>query len=163
MWIKRNLLLLAATIFLFSCTKSPNPGTPQRTLADYVALSFSIKSFTEKEKLEKLSSGAVHESLEKMNEEQFKEQFASSDRTFVALKIKDERKLGEDRYSITYEITYRSNAAPQSGSDPVAADGFQGTVTNKKHAVFTKKDDQWLISEVQNLKTFIESKNEMNL
>lgn len=161
MWIKRNVLLLLATVFIFSCTKGPNQGTPQRTLADYVSLSFAIKSFSEKGKLEKMTTGPVHESLEKMSELQFHEQYSSSDRSFVSLKVKDERKLAEDRYSITYEITYRSKSGTPTGSDPVAAASFQGLVTNKKHAVFVKKDDQWLISDVQNLKTFIESQNEM--
>lgn len=148
---------LIILIFLVGCTKTTQES-PQKVLTTYVSSSFAINSISDKNKLIGLTTGEVREALEKLDEDSFKNYFIDSKKEFLSLKIKDERKLSDVRYSITYEITYISKS-----SLPSALGGGQTTdkVTNKKHALFTNQAGRWFISEVKNLKTFIEHQNEL--
>lgn len=155
-WINKAVHVLAFTFslgfFLFGCTSSKQAlDGPQQTLAQYVQKSFSLRSFSDRDELINLTTDEVKEVLEGMDEASFKEYFVASQRSFVSLKIKDERKLNEDKISVTYELTYKTDK-----------NGVKDTITNKKHAIFLRKDGHWLISKVTNLKTFIEHHNEIS-
>lgn len=124
---------------------------PQKTLSDYVSRSFAMKDFADRTRLLELTTGEVKETLEKLDEAAFKNYFVDSRREFLSLKIRDERQVDTDHYSITYELAYVTKR-----------DENVDRVTNKKHAVFLNQDGKWRISTVQNLKTFIEHQNEMS-
>lgn len=140
------------TSLLAGCNiRKPSLNSPQAVLSEYVTLSMSMKSLSEKVKLLKLTSGDARKMLENLDEEKFRAFFLDTRREFVSLKIRDERDLAPTRHTITYEITYKSHSP---NSDDL--------ITLKKHAVLDRIDGSWLISEVQNLKTNIEHENALS-
>jgi hypothetical protein len=151
----RSLVALGIILLglISGCSKTTNKNSPQSTLSEYVARTFAIKSSSDKLQLTELTTGQVRELLEKVTDDEFKNNFLEHKKQFVSLKIRDERKVGDDKYSITYELTYKEGSTPDSS----------GTVTTKKHALFHKEGDRWLIAEVRNIKTFIEHQNEMSI
>ncbi|MEW6055867.1 MAG: hypothetical protein AB1540_04560 [Bdellovibrionota bacterium] len=149
----RNALAVLILVGAIGCsTKSQMKDSPQKTLSDYVSRSFAIKNPEEKRTLLEFTTGKVKSTLEKLDDGSFKAHFIDKKREFISLKVKDERALGEGKFSVTYELTYLTKSSES-----------ENKITNKKHAVFVKEDGKWLISEVQNLKTFIEHENEMSL
>lgn len=148
MCAKRVVFLAVCLAFGFGCVGNGGKDSPSSVLADYVSQGFSVKSVGDKTRLMNFATGEVRESLASLNETSFKEKFVDAKRTFVSLKIKDERKVTTDQHSITYELTY---TLPSSEK-----------VTVKKHALFVKENNKWLISQVRNIKTFIEHQNELS-
>ncbi len=137
-----------------ACTGGHKLKEPRDTLAEYVSRSMAIKAPEDRTKLNDLVTGQAAQSLAQMTAGQFQEHFIDTSRVFLALKVRDERPIGQSKYSVTYELSYKSKTA--SGSEDL--------VTLKKHATLEKSSDgRWLISEVQNLKTNIEHQNEMAL
>lgn len=150
MWLK-GLCILVSVFMLVSCTKKQTSGTPQAVLTDYIQKSFNIKNTADKTNLIKMTVGEVKNILENLSDEEFARTFINVKKEFISLKIRDERRLSDERHSITYEITYLKHIQDSDNK-----------VTIKKHAVFEKKDGTWLIAEVKNLKTFIEHQNELS-
>lgn len=157
MWIKGVYLIFIMT--LISCTNkmASQPNSPQHTLSEYVSRSFGVTAQIDKNKLLELTTGEVKKAIESLSDAQFRSNFLESKREFKSLKIKDERKVSDSEYSITYEISF-SKSSPGIDTKEVAID----LITNKKNAIFVKAGDHWLISEVKNLKTYIEHQNEMS-
>ncbi len=146
-----GLLMLA---MLIGCTGSNKLKEPRDTLAEYVSRSMVIKVAEDRDKLADLVTGQAKDSLSKMTPEQFQEHFIDTTRVFLGLKVRDERPINENKYSVTYELSYKSKTST----------GSEDLVTLKKHALLEKSTDgRWLISEVQNLKTNIEHQNEITL
>ncbi len=146
-----------AVILFGACTGSKlQNGAPKDVLTEYVSRSFAVKSLADKVKLVELTTGEVKKVLEEMKDESFQQYFVAQKKEFISLKVKDERSLSDNTYSITYELTFKQQS--------LAFDGqlSQDLITNKKHAVFVKNDGHWIISEVKNLKTDIEHQNEMS-
>lgn len=154
--MSRKKLGLGFVIILLSvfsaCTKSQKAGSPVAILGDYVTKSFAVKSVQDKPKLMELTTGKVHEILEKMDDSSFNKNFIDEKKEFLSLKIKDERTLADNRYSVTYELSYMDKTGNSTAK-----------VTTKKHAIFAQPEGHWLIDEVQTLKTLIENQNEMSL
>ena len=157
--MSRNIfvfLLLAA--LMSGCTKSSQKlDAPEKVLSEYVARSFAMKSLDDRDKLAQLSTGQVKGELQKLDTATLQRYFVNSKKTFVSLKIRDERKLSPDRVSITYELTYM-NDIPKTSNFPESRD----KVTNRKHAIFVRENGGWLISEVRNEKTYIEHQNALS-
>lgn len=148
----RKIILIVSLTVVAACSKGGAKNSPQTTLSEYISRTFAAKSAADRSRLLELTSGEARAMLESLSEAEFSESFVGHKREFLSLKIRDERKLGEDRFSITYELAYNDTAAESKGK-----------VTNKKHALFTKQGETWLISEVRNIKTFIEHQNEMSI
>lgn len=148
----RKLSLLAIIVVAAGCSKSVDKASPQGTLSDYVSRSFGAKSAGDKSRLIELTTGQVRDALQELDEAAFKASFIDTKKEFVSLKIRDERKLEENKYSITYELTYTH-----------ASGDSKDKITNKKHAIFVNDGGKWLITEVRNLKTFIEHQSEMSI
>jgi len=155
MFIKMKLLtcfgILASLMLLGSCTNAKKQ-TPQETLSEYVSRSFGVATQNDKAKLAELATGQVKAALDSLNDEEFKKNFVDTKRELVALKIKDERKLADGRYSITYEIAYINKSSENKDK-----------LTSKKHAIFVNENGKWLVSEVQNLKTVMEHQTELEV
>jgi hypothetical protein len=149
--LRKSWVAVVGMVVIAGCTGKVGKDTAQATLSEYIARSFALKSFEDRKKLEELTTGEVKTALDKMTEQEFKHTFQDEKRDFISMKIRDERKLAEDRFSITYELTY--NNKTQTSQDQV---------TNKKHALMVNEGGKWLISEVRNLKTFIEHQNELS-
>lgn len=151
----RNLfILLAAVMTLGGCSKNDRMQAPRDTIAEYVSRAMAIKTPEDKNKLAELVAGKAAVALKEMNDEQFKEYFIDTSRTFLGLKLRDERAVSETKHSITYELSYKSKSPG----------GSEDLITLKKHASLEKSEGgRWLITEVQNLKTNIEHQNEFAL
>lgn len=149
--MSRKIWSCLLAVVVFGCTQNTQKDSPQKTLSEYVARSFAIKSLEDKAKLLELTTGEVKTTLEKLDENSFRHYFIDGKKQFIALKVRDERKLDAERYSITYELTYVNDSSESKDK-----------VTNKKHALFVSQNGKWVISEVRNLKTFIEHQNEMS-
>lgn len=144
--------VVLSIVFVAGCFKfGTDKESPQGTLSEYISRSFAIKAVEEKARLIELTSGEVRGVLESMAPDAFKRYFIDSKREFVSMKIKDERKLAENRYSITYELSYINTSSESKDQ-----------VTNKKHAIIILDGSHWRIDEVRNLKTFIEHQNEIS-
>lgn len=152
----KKLLLLFTVFVVAGCNGTSKDSTPQKILSEYVSRSFAVKGTPDKSKLLELTTGEVRKTIDSMDEQSFKNNFLEKNREFIGLKVRDERKLSEEKYSITYELTYQTKANVVDGTPS------NDTVTNKKHAIFEKKEGKWLISEVKNLKTMIEHQNEIS-
>ncbi len=147
------ITLLLALLISTGCTKKTNSGKePQDILAEYVSLTFSIGAVSDKEKLLNLTANEVKESLSKINDLEFKRIFIDSKRTFNSLKLIDKRQISDDKISFTYELAYTDKSQEK-----------EAKVTNKKICNIIKVDGSWKISEVQNIKTFIENTEGLSL
>ncbi|MGE4232316.1 MAG: hypothetical protein AB7F43_03215 [Bacteriovoracia bacterium] len=133
------------------CHKKNQTALPQNILQEYISRSFSMHSTDEKTKLIELATGEVKEALEKIEPSEFRKIFLDSKKEFVSLKIRDERPISEEKYSITYELTYLNKK-----------DSAEDRVTNKKHAIFLKDKELWKIAEVQTIKTTIEHQKDVS-
>lgn len=151
MWNKLFLRISPFVVLLIGCNffSGPDKDSPQGVLKEYIARTFALKSFSEKSRLLELTTGEVKEALEKLDSESFTKHFLESKKELMSMKLRDERKISDDRYSITYELSYSSKPSDDQ-------------VTIKKHALFEKKDGKWFIAEVKNLKTYIEHQNELS-
>lgn len=147
-WV--SVALSAALLAALPACTGAKKGDPKSVLGEYVSRSLVIKDTGDKSKLMELTTGDAKQTLERLSDGDFKSNFIDSHREFISLKIRDERPLTETRFSITYELTYKSRTP---NSDDL--------VTLKKHAVLVKEGQppRWLISEVQNLKTNVEHQN----
>ncbi|MBI3556125.1 MAG: hypothetical protein HY074_07665 [Deltaproteobacteria bacterium] len=152
-----NCVLIALLVLgVFGCTK-PATETPKEVLSAYVNLAFGVKSIGDIAGLKDFTTDSAREDLEKLEtdaklgdqgQQLFKKAFEDQKiESTSSLKIRDERVLGDEGYSITYELAYHVKSA-----------NTEDKVTTKKHALFTfdKSRKRWLIKDVQGLKTFVE-------
>ena len=150
-----NLIVLVLFVLLSACTGSKTAQNgPQKTLTEYVEKSFAVKAINDKKDLLNLTTGEVKKLLEGIDEKSFLDQFLHSKRSFVALRVKDERKMNDTKYTITYELVFNEQSNDSKNPN-------KSQVTSKKYALFELESGVWKISEVRNLKTLIEHQNEM--
>ncbi len=155
--LRNSVVIVLLVAGAFGCTKVPATETPKEVLSTYVNLAFGVKAIGDIAGLKDLTMDSAREELEKLEkdaqlgdqgEHLFKRAFEDQKiESTSSLKIRDERKLGEDGYSITYELAYHVKSA-----------NTEDKVTTKKHAIFEfdKAKGRWLIKDVQGLKTFVE-------
>ena len=164
-------LCVVMPVVLGACTKDGVPVEPREVLAKYVETAFVVKNVKDLEPLKQYLSGDALKDLQSLigDEKLFKKTFEEQKiESASSLKIRDEKKLADGRYSITYELTYRA----QSPAGKVeTAGGVESTkeasvdkVTTKKHALFERSaDGKWSIAEVRGMKTFIEHVTDENI
>lgn len=141
-------------LFLFSgCTSNePSDSSPRQRLADYISVSFAIKSPSDKEKLVSYLTGNAKTRLSAWSEDQFKQAFVDTKRQFIKLTIREIKKISEHETNITYELSYIDQGR---GSD--------ARVTHKRLAELVEENKQWYIRDVQNLRELIEYKDALSL
>lgn len=138
-----KFLLLSSLMFLIlsSCTKKQ---APEDVLRKYVDYRFSA-SQTRDGAIEMLT-GDLKEKLKSLTEEELKIFLNSANMTKKSLSIQSSNCTG-DKCKVVYILKYEKSDA---GKKPYL-------VENKKEAVLAKEDDSWKVSEVSNIKTYIES------
>ena len=149
MFHNKFLIVIFATLLVISCTRKTLDKSPQNTLSDYVTQTFAIQSSSDKQKLLEFTTGEVRKTLDNLDSNEFVRNFIEQKKQFISLKIKEERRLSENRRSITYEISYLNQIS-------------NARITIKKLALFEKQGEKWLVSEVKNVKTFIDHQNELS-
>src|ERR1019366_3308974 len=105
----RKILMAFFLVAVAGCTKGADISTPQGVLRDYVSQFFTVKAAKDLEELKKHTTGEAEAALDKLEKdsEAFQKAFVDDKNTFVSMRVRDERKVGEDRYSITYELNYK--------------------------------------------------------
>ena len=148
-----GLSALLIAVSLFSCTKNGSGhNDPKQRLTDYISQSFSIKSPDDRAKLVAYLAGGAKNRLIAWNDEQFRQAFLDTKRTFIKLAIREVKALSNTETNLTYELTYIDQT---KGSDT--------RVTNKRMCEMVLENGIWQIREVHNIKELIEYKNEMSL
>lgn len=142
---------------LAACTKPAGNATARGALQDYVTKAFAVSKPADLDELMALTAEKAHAELDALKKDEALFTQAFVDQKILStssLRIRDERKTAPDRYSITYELAYKSHTPK---SDDV--------VTVKKLAVITQdaKDSRWYIADVQNIKTFVEHSTDENI
>ncbi|PIP92761.1 MAG: hypothetical protein COW00_05515 [Bdellovibrio sp. CG12_big_fil_rev_8_21_14_0_65_39_13] len=128
-------------LLIFSCTKKQ---APEDVLRKYVDYRFSA-SQTRDGAIEMLT-GELKEKLKSLSEEELKIFLNSTNMTKKSLSIQSSNCSG-DKCKIVYILKYEKS---DQGKKPYV-------VENKKEAVLAKEEDSWKVSEVSNIKTYIES------
>lgn len=158
---KRNAIAILAAALLASftgCThKAEGPEDPQRRLNEYISQSFAVKGPEDRARLAGFLTGDAKTRLESWSDDQFRQAFVESKRQFVKLAFKEQKSVSADEVSVTYELSYHDNHVDAQGKP------HDAKITNRKLAQMVRKDGQWLIQEVRNIKELVEYKNEMSL
>ncbi|HRK03034.1 MAG TPA: hypothetical protein PLH57_10250 [Oligoflexia bacterium] len=147
----RNFILVVSILVLGACSPKKSAESPENSLREYVSRTFAIDNVEDKNRLIELTTGKVKAAITTMSDADFQRHFIDESKDFIGMKIKDERALSDGRFSITYELSFKNKTV-----------NTEAKILTKKHAIFEKIDERWLISEVQSLKTVIEHQNEMS-
>jgi len=143
---------------LGACTpKQEGQEDPKRRLNEYISQGFAVRSVQDRAQLVSYLTGDAKTRLESWSEEQFRQAFIDSKRQFIRLAFKEIKNVSADEVGITYELTYEADYADPEG----IAHGAK--ITNRKLAQLVHKDNQWLISDVRNIREVVEYKDEMTL
>lgn len=147
--MKKNFRTYATTLIvlasgaLVSC--SPGPSTPEGLLRMYVN-DITTKSVG-KDYYLKYTAGELKSSVEEMDEEEIKKSSYMENVKRAKVEVLN-KNCQEAKCVLTYTVSY----------DTVEGDKATFSSETKKLAEFVKQEDEWKISSVTNLKTFIEAK-----
>lgn len=155
--MRNTLNLYLAALMAFSMNigcdkKNSNNEDAQGRLQGYISKSLNIGSISEKADLLGYLTGDAKDRLQAWSDEQFKQAFIDTKRTFVKLVFQDVRSPAPDRTSITYELIYIDRSR-----------GKDTRVTYKKLAQMVNEGGKWQISDVKNIRELIEYRDEMAL
>jgi len=142
MRLKSFILFIFCGVTFISCNSQKGPD---ETLRNFVNYRFS--SSQDKEKTLSYTTGSLNEELAKMSDEDYNTFADINDYKKRKLKI-NLKKCAEDQCFITYTLSfYKKDAKEKTASVEV-----------KKIAELSKTEDGWKIADVNNVKTYIESK-----
>ncbi len=146
--MKISLLVVILSTFVIGCDRGAK--TPEGLIRMFV--NDLSNTQVEKSYFEKYTTGKVWDSVADLNEEDFNK-FANHKKTKNA-KVKILNKNCEiAKCTLTYIVSYSLSGANKSD--------FKSEV--KKAAVLVKDGDIWKISEVANIKTFLEATNAIDV
>lgn len=151
----RFKLLFALTLFVMisGCTLGKEGSNdPKKRLNEYISRSFSVKSVQEREEMMGYLSGQAKTRLAAWSEDQFRQAFIDSKRTFVKLAFTEMKSRGPSETDITYELSYIDQARGQDAK-----------VTNKKLCQMVLENGRWYIRDVRNIKELVEYKDGMDI
>lgn len=142
-----KILSVFLLLFMISCNKE---STPESALEDFI--NYRFESGQSKEDILEMTTGPLYEKLSSLTEEELQK--------FTDVKDLSKRKLKvliknceEDTCYLTYVLRYvKGNETPRDYSVEV-----------KKIAQVNKVEEKWLLSDVSNVKTYIESKKELKI
>ena len=159
-------ILCAATIFLFalsSCSgRSSKSGDPKQRVTDYISKTFAVREESDRQGLLEQLAGDARYRLAAWSDEQFRAAFIESKRTFVKLQFQEVKQVTDDRYDVTYDLTYMDGGRPSQAAESAAREAI-AKVTQRKVCVLVLEKGQWLINEVKSIKELVEYQGEMSL
>lgn len=138
--------------FMLSACSKPNKNllTPETALKDFV--DFRVGKVIDKEFILERVTGKLLENFKAMNEAELKKFWDMKNIQSESFKIL-EKKCKDQNCTLTYSVGYSTK-----NQDKVA---FISKV--QKEALMVQVDDKWLISDVQNVSTYHESLDPINL
>lgn len=134
--------LILILLLLASCTKKESA---EDVLAAFIKYRFN--SYQDKPMLVEMTTGLLNEKISDMDEETFKLFTSTSDLKMRKYKV-ILSKCSEESCYLTYTLSY----------DESDEQGRKYETEIKKIAELSKVDDRWKISDVTNVKTFIDAK-----
>ena len=142
-----KFLSLALILLFAGCNKE---STPESALEDFI--NYRFENGQSREDILEMTTGVLNEKLSAMSEEDLNK--------FTDVKNLSKRRLKvliknceEDTCYLTYVLRYvQGKEAPRDYSVEV-----------KKIAQVNKVEEKWLLSDVSNVKTYIESKKELKI
>ncbi len=142
-----KMISFAILMLLMGCNKE---STPESALEEFI--NYRFESNQNKDEILEMTTGALNEKLSSMSEEELEK--------FVDVKDLSKRKLKvliknceADTCYLTYVLGYvQGSATPKDFNVEV-----------KKIAQVNKVEDKWLLADVSNVKTYIESKKELKI
>ena len=143
----KNIILVFLCFLAFACTKK---STPERTLQDYVDYRFNKSQ--EKDDLLEMTTGTLYERISIMEDEQLKNFLKGERLQKKRLKILL-KNCQDTQCFLTYILTY------SQGTENPKEFG----VEVKKIAQLDKVGESWKISDVSNVKTYIEAKKDLEV
>ena len=146
--MKKSVFAILCTLLIFSsCTKK---STSDDVLKGYVKYRFS--SSQNKDALLEKTTGNLNERISKMTEEEFKD-FISMEKYKMRKFVINLKRCSDDQCFITYTLSYDQYLDGQRK--------YENEV--KKIADIRKLEDSWKIADVSNVKTYIDSKEELKI
>ncbi|MCO4794666.1 MAG: hypothetical protein KC493_13190 [Bacteriovoracaceae bacterium] len=142
-----SVLLLSFMFVFSSCTKK---GNSEDVLKGYVKYRFSPTQ--SKDELLGRTTGTLNDKITEMNEEAFKD-FVSMEKFKMRKFEINLKRCSEDQCFITYTLSYDQY---QDGKRQ-----YENEV--KKIAEIRKIEESWKIADVSNVKTYIDSKEEITV
>jgi hypothetical protein len=132
---------------MISCNKE---STPESALEDFI--NYRFESGQSKEDILEMTTGPLYEKLNSLTEEELQKFTDVKDLSKRRLKVLI-KNCEEDTCYLTYVLRYvKGNETPRDYSVEV-----------KKIAQVNKVEEKWLLSDVSNVKTYIESKKELKI
>ena len=144
--------LVSGCVFLSACTQSPGDTTPAKVLENYIHLSFNVKSIDDKRKMEELLTGDTKAKLAAWSPEQFNRAFVEAVKKFERLKILESKKISDQEYALTYELSYQDGPSEKTAE-----------VTQRKLGTIVQEEGTWKIKEVRSIRESIEYLKEFSL
>jgi hypothetical protein len=156
------LAALSACIAMSACqSTSDSSNDPKKRLNEYVSQSFAVKTPQDRKELLPYLTGEARSRLESWSDDQFRQAFIDTKRQFLKLAFKEFKSAGADEANLTYEITFQSSY--QESGAPQGSPAQDAKVTSRKLAHMVRKDGNWLIDEVRNVRELVEYKHELSL
>lgn len=147
------LIWVSIMVALAGCTGGQEKAAdPKKRLNEYISRSFSVKSVQEREELMGYLTGQAKTRLAAWSEDQFRQAFMDSKRTFVRLAFTEVKSRGPAEVDIGYELSYIDQAR-----------GLDAKVTNKKLCQMVQENGRWYIRDVRNIKELVEYKEGMDI
>ena len=140
----KNIILLLSLIMVFSCNKE---SSPESSLENLVSMRFDGSSRSE---ILEIVTGKLHDQISNMSEENIKLFLENEGLRNRGLTITLKNCEGTKCY-LTYILKY-NDERPQ---------GTTFKVEVKKIAQIDLIEGEWLISDISNVKTYIDSKKEI--
>lgn len=135
-----------------ACKGDQGNDDPRAVLKAYLSQSFSVRSVSDRSKLEEYLTGEAKVRLASWNDSDFEKVFVQSKRKFVRLAFSDFKEINPNSSELVYELVFEE-----------IRDGKKTINTSKKRCFFSKEDDRWFIADVKNEKLLIEYQNDMSL
>lgn len=145
--MKNLLLVFLLSTFFAACTKK---STPEKTLQNYVDYRFTKSQ--EKEDLLEMTTGSLYDRISEMEEEELKNFLSGEALKKRRLKILL-KNCQDTKCFLTYILTYTQGAGNPKDFG----------VEVKKIAQLDKIGESWKISDVSNVKTYIEAKKDLEV
>lgn len=134
------------------CTRQAADESPAKVLENYIKISFNATSIEDKTKMEELLTGDSKTRLASWSDEQFLRAFVEAKRKFSNLRILENKKITDQEYALTYELSYEEGV-PEKKSQ----------ISQRKLCTVVEVDGLWKIKEVRSIRESIEFLKELSL
>ncbi len=135
---------------------------PRQRVTDYISKTFAVREESDRQGLLDQLTGDARYRLAAWSDEQFRAAFIESRRTFVRLQFQEVKQVSEERYDVTYDLTYMDGGRPSQAAESSPKEHI-AKVTQRKICLVSRDHGKWLINDVKSVKELVEYQGEMSL